>query len=272
MKFILFILILGLVVWLLGRRFERSQMYFPQSELEFTPRDIGLDYRDIELTASDGARIHGWWIPAERSRGSLIFCHGNAGNISHRLESIRVFNELGLNVLIFDYRGFGKSSGRPSEKGTYCDAEAAYDYLTATLQIPPEEIIIFGRSLGGAVAVELARQRKAGALICEAAFTSSEDMGRLMYPYLPVKFFISNKYDSISKVGELSVPKLFIHSREDDVVPFGQGERLYEAAAPPKEFLEIRGSHGEGFLETEEKYRQTLSGFLRKYVPSQDNS
>lgn len=267
MKIILLILILVLAAWMLVRRFERSQMYFPQPELEFTPADIGLAYREAELNTSDGCRLHGWWIPNVRARGSLIFCHGNAGNISHRLESIRVFHQLGLNVLIFDYRGFGRSSGRPSEKGTYLDAVAAYEYLTRDLKIPPEEIVIFGRSLGGAVAVELARRKKAAALICESTFTSAEDMGRFMYPYLPVKFLISNKYDSVSKVGELTLPKLFLHSRRDDVVPYEQGERLYRGAAAPKKFTEILGGHGDGFLETGELYRRTLEEFLAENLP-----
>lgn len=271
MKITAIILLLGIIAllfWFLARRFERSQMYFPQAILEFKPSDIGLSYQDIYLSASDGVRLHGWWIPASPSRGTVLFCHGNAGNISHRLESIRIFNALGLDVFIFDYRGYGNSSGQPSEEGTYRDAEAAYSYLTDELQISPERIIIFGRSLGGAVAVELAQKIKAGALICESLFTSAEDMGRMMYPYLPVKLIISNKYDSISKVGKISIPKLFIHSSEDEMIPFEQGKKLFEASAPPKEFLEIRGSHGDGFRETGERYHQGIRNFLLKYLPA----
>jgi fermentation-respiration switch protein FrsA (DUF1100 family) len=271
MKLFLILIILALGVWWLGRRFERRQMYFPDRVLEFTPAEINLSYRDIYLSTPDRIRIHAWWIPAEEARGSLIFCHGNAGNISHRLESIRIFNELGLNVLIFDYRGYGKSKGSPAEKGTYLDAEAAYDYLVRQLQIPPEEIIVFGRSLGGAVAIELAREKKAAGLICEATFTSAEEMGREIYPFLPVKLLISNKYDSISKVGTIPVPKLFVHSRQDELVPFVQGEKLFRAAAPPKEFLEIRGGHGDGFLETADRYRSFLNEFLQKYLPVRNN-
>ncbi|MDP8213621.1 MAG: alpha/beta hydrolase [Candidatus Euphemobacter frigidus] len=270
MKIIVTILLIGLLVllvWWLARRFERSRMYYPQSELEASPSEIGLDYEDVTLTASDGVRIHGWWIPAGASRGSIIFCHGNAGNISHRLDSIRIFHELGLDVFIYDYRGYGRSGGSPSEEGTYRDATAAYDYLRKARGIPLERIIIFGRSLGGAVAVELAHRRKASLLICESAFTSAVDMGKLLFPYLPVDLLVFDKYDSVSKVESLTLPKLFIHSRKDDLVPFEQGRRLYRVAAEPKEFLEIRGNHGEGFLEDESIYCRAIDAFLGRYLP-----
>ena len=260
---ILSLLVAGvLLVWFLIRKFERSQMYFPEAVLETIPSAIGLDYDDLFLTTSDGVRIHGWWIPADKSRGALLFCHGNAGNISHRLESIRIFHRMGLDLFIFDYRGYGRSEGAPSEEGTYRDAAAAYDYLHRTRGIAPERIIIFGRSLGGAVAVELAKEKKAGALICEATFTSAVDMGKLIFPFLPVGLLIFDRYDAVSKVGELRLPKLFIHSRDDELVPFEQGERLFQAAADPKEFLEIRGSHGGGFLENESAYCRAINGFL----------
>ncbi len=253
----------GVLAWFLIRRFERSMIYYPDPNLEVSPSAIGLAYEDATITASDEVRIHGWWIPAEVNRGTILFCHGNSGNISHRLESIRIFHQLDLNVFIFDYRGYGKSSGSPSEEGTYLDAAAAYDYLREYREISPGKIIIFGRSLGGAVAIELTEDREAGALICESTFTSAVDMGKLVFPYLPAGLLVFDKYDSISRVEDLSLPKLFIHSREDDLIPFAQGERLYQAAAPPKEFLEIRGGHNEGFLESEEIYRKSIDGFLR---------
>jgi len=252
----------GVLAWLLIQRFERSVIYYPDPNLEVSPSAIGLAYEDVTITASDEVRIHGWWIPAKVNRGTILFCHGNAGNISHRLESIRIFHQLDLNVFIFDYRGFGKSSGRPSEEGTYRDAAAAYDYLREYREISPGKIIIFGRSLGGAVAIKLAGEEEAGALICESTFTSAVDMGKLVFPYLPAALLVFDKYDSISRVGQLLLPKLFIHSREDELVPFEQGERLYRTAAPPKEFLEIQGGHNGGFLESEEIYRKAIDGFL----------
>jgi uncharacterized protein len=256
------IIIAGVLAWFLVRRFERSMIYHPDPNLEVSPAAIGLAYNDVTLTTSDGTQIHGWWIPAENSRSTILFCHGNAGNISHRLESILLFHQLDLSVFIFDYRGYGKSAGSPSEEGTYRDAAAAYNYLREYREISPGKIIIFGRSLGGAVAIELAVEKEAAALICESSFTSAVDMGKLIFPYLPVNLLGFDKYDSISKVGKLSLPKLFIHSREDDIIPFGQGERLYRAAAPPKEFLEIRGGHNEGFLDSEEIYRKAIDDFL----------
>jgi len=256
----------GLLVWFLIRKLERSHMYYPRSEIEASPSEIGLAYQDIFLTTSDGVRIHGWWIPADTSRSTILFCHGNAGNISHRLASILIFHQLGLNVFIFDYRGYGKSTGSPSEKGTYRDAAAAYDYLRKKRGIIPGKIIIFGRSLGGAVAVELAGEKEAGGLICESAFTSAVDMGKNIFPFLPADLLVFDKYDSISRVGRLSLPKLFIHSREDNLIPFEHGERLYRAASPPKDFLEIRGDHNEGFLISEEIYRKTIDNFLTRII------
>jgi len=257
------IIIGGFLAWLLIRRFERSVIYYPDPDLEVSPSAIGLAYEDVTLTASDGVRIHGWWIPAGNSRGTILFCHGNAGNIGHRLESIRIFHQLDLNVFIFDYRGYGKSNGSPSEEGTYRDAAAAYDYLREYREISPGKIIIFGRSLGGAVTIELAGEKEACALICESTFTSAVDMGKLIFPYLPADLLVFDRYDSISKVGELSLPKLFIHSREDEIIPFKHGERLYRAASHPKEFLEIRGGHNEGFLESEEVYLKAIGDFLK---------
>ena len=258
------IIIAGVLAWPLVRRFERSMIYHPDPNLEVSPAAIGLAYEDVTITASDGVRIHGWWIPTEDSRGTILFCHGNAGNISHRLESILIFHQLDLSVFIFDYRGYGKSAGSPSEEGTYRDAAAAYNYLREYREISPGKIIIFGRSLGGAVAIKLAGEEEAGALICESSFTSAVDMGRLLFPYLPVDLLVFDRYDSISRVGELSLPKLFIHSRGDEIIPFGHGERLYRAAAPPKEFLEIRGGHNEGFLESEDIYREIIDDFLKE--------
>ena len=274
MKTILIICLVAaalLIIRLLVRKFERHQMYYPIRDLEATPDLAGMDYEEVEATAEDGVRIHGWWIPASAGRATVLFCHGNAGNISHRLESIAVFRRLGMNVLIFDYRGYGRSEGSPDERGTYRDAEAAYRYLREDLGIRAERIVIFGRSLGGAVAIELARSINAEAsspqaagLIAEATFTSAVEMGKLIYPFLPVGLLVRNKYDSISKVGRLGLPILFIHSPEDDLVPYEHGLALFRAAAEPKEFLRITGGHGDGFLAAGPAYEEGLDSFLRK--------
>ena len=271
-KIVLISILLGGGIFVFLRWFERSRLYYPRREMEADPSAVELDFKDIAFTAADGVRLHGWWIPAEKSRGTLLFCHGNAGNISDRLESIRVLNQLGLNVFIFDYRGYGKSAGSPSEKGTYLDAEAAYDYLTGRLRINPQRLVIMGRSLGGAVAIQLAREKKAAALICEAAFTSVEELGRHFYPYLPVKLFLFDRYDSLSKVGKLSLPQLYVHSRDDDLIPFRQGKQLYEAAAEPKRFLVISGGHAQGLEDAPDEYIPALNAFLSKAVSGERKS
>lgn len=262
---LLIILVLAALpaLWLLLRTFERHQMYYPTRPLEATPDQAGMEYEDLHLTASDGVRLHGWWVPAEADRGTVLFCHGNAGNISHRLDSVAVFHRLGLNVLIFDYRGFGHSEGTPDEEGTYRDAEAAYRYLREERGIGPDRIVIFGRSLGGAVAIELAGRVEAAGLIGESTFTSTVEMGKLIYPFLPIRLMVRNRYDSLSKVGNLKLPALFIHSPDDELVPFDHGRRLYLAAAAPKEFLSLRGGHGDGFLVTGPAYPEGIDSFLR---------
>lgn len=255
----------GLVLWVLIRRFERAQIYYPAAELETTPAAAGLAYEDVYLTTSDRLRLHGWWVPAAEQAPAVIFCHGNAGNISHRLDLITIFHRLGLNLFIFDYRGFGRSEGRPDEKGTYLDAEAAWVHLRDR-GIAPEKIVIFGRSLGGAVAIELAGRRPAGALIVESTFTSTVDMGKLIFPFLPVGLIVTHRYDSLSKVGGLDLPQLFIHSRDDELVPFEMGKRLYRGAAEPKEFFAISGSHNDGYLVSEPAYSEAIAAFLENHL------
>jgi fermentation-respiration switch protein FrsA (DUF1100 family) len=256
--------------------FERFNLYFPTRTLEATPREIGLAYEDVWLTAADGISIHGWFIPASvplsgtpggrpapGSRRGILFFHGNAGNISHRLQTIEIFHALGLNTLIIDYRGYGKSGGRPSEKGIYLDADAAYRYMSARDGIDPDSLIAFGRSLGGAVAIELATTRKLSALIVESAFTSTADIGREVLPFLPVRLLVTQRYDSIRKVKSITIPKLFIHARDDEIIPFSHGRRLFEAAAEPKRFAELRGGHNDAFMLPENDYPHILRQFLK---------
>ena len=246
---------------------QGSMLYFPIKEIGETPRDIGLGYQDLTLRTKDGVEISAWYIPAEHARGVLLFCHGNAGNISHRLDSIKIFHDLGLGVLIFDYRGYGKSKGAPDEEGTYRDAEAAWDYLAGVLHVKPERIVLFGRSLGSGVAAEVALRKRAGALIMESAFTSVPDLGKKFFPHLPVRLISRYHYDSIGKVTRITIPKLFIHSPNDEIVPYEQGVKLFETARGPKEFLKISGGHNEGFLISGSAYVNGLNDFISKYLP-----
>jgi len=246
--------------------FQSKMVFMPTQEIVSSPKDIGLEYEDITFPASDLVNLHGWFIPSDKERGVLLFCHGNHGNISYRLESIALFNRLGLSVFIFDYRGYGQSEGSPSEKGIYIDASSAWKYLTRTRKIKSDKIIVFGRSLGGAVAVNLANDIYPGALIVESSFTSAVDMAKIMYPYLPVSPIVRFKLNSIEKILNINCPVLVIHSPEDDIIPYWMGKKIYENAPQPKTFLEIEGDHNEGFLTSGEKYTSGIKQFLSKHL------
>lgn len=260
-------LVLGYILLVAVAYFMQTGMvYYPDREITLTPRDIGLHFEELTLTTKDNVSISAWYIPAESQRGVVLFCHGNAGNISDRLDSIRIFHDLNLSVLIFDYRGYGKSTGSPTEEGTYIDAESAWDYLVHVRNISPEKIILFGRSLGSAVAAETALRRKAGAVIIESGFTSAPDLGQKIFPYLPVKAISRFQYSTKDKVSRISIPKLFIHSRQDEIIPFEQGEKLFDNASGPKEFLQIQGGHNEGFFLSGESYINGLESFISKHL------
>lgn len=251
------------LLWLGLRWFERANLYFPQKSLEGGPGSFNLHFEDLSLVARDGTTLHGWFVPLKPESPVVIFCHGNGGNISHRLDKLMTLRHAGASVLMFDYRGYGKSRGRPDEEGLYQDAEAAYDWLVNAKKIPPQKIIAHGESLGGAVALELTRRKEAAGLILESTFTSIVDMGREVYPFLPVKFLAHSRYDNLSKIGKVSCPILIMHSPQDDIVPFAMGRRLYEAAPEPKTFFEMRGSHNEGFLDIGRAYGEALARFLK---------
>ncbi len=259
---------IGLYVALvaLAYLFQERLLYFPLRGLSATPATIGLAYETVSIKTEDGVQISGWFIPAERARGTLLFFHGNAGNISHRLDSIAVFHRLGLNTLIIDYRGYGQSQGKPSEQGTYLDAAAAWRYLVEERQIPPWEIIIFGRSLGGAVAAWLVHTHPPRALILESTFTSVPDVAAQAYPFLPVRQLGRIQYNTLERLPEIEVPLLIVHSPDDNVIPYSHGQKLFAAANQPKEFLEIRGGHNDGFIISAQTYEAKFEAFISKYV------
>ncbi|MEX2353047.1 MAG: alpha/beta hydrolase, partial [Gammaproteobacteria bacterium] len=224
-----------------------------------------LDYEEVTLSTTDNVSIHGWYLPHPQARATLLFLHGNGGNISHRLEKLRIYHDLGLSVLIIDYRGYGQSGGKPSESGTYLDAEAAWRYLVETRGIPPQAIIVYGESLGAAMATWLSSRYPPGAVILESSFTSIEDMGRHYYPYLPVKLLTRIKYPVLERLQETRCPVLIIHSPEDDIVPYSQGRALFRAANEPKSFLEIQGDHNSGFYQSGNLYRDGLQQFINSW-------
>ncbi len=247
--------------------FQDRLLYFPSSEMIGTPALAGLEFEEVYFQAGDGTALHGWYVPAPEARATLLFCHGNGGNISHRLESILIFHRLGLNVFIFDYRGYGLSSGRPSEQGTEQDALAAWHWLTGEKQVKSEKLLIFGRSLGGAIAAGLACGRAAAGLVLESSFTSYCDIGRHHYPWLPVRLIARYRYATIEKMSGLGMPVLVVHSPDDDLVPFRHGRALYDACIGQKYFLEISGGHNDGFLLSGDTYVQGLDRFVTLVVP-----
>lgn len=260
--FLLFLCYIAIVVLVFF--FQGRMVYYPIRKISYFPSDIGLSYREVILKTSDGVRICGWLIGDDRDRDVVLFCHGNAGNISHRLDTFAIFHRLGLNTFIFDYRGYGGSGGKPTEAGTYLDVEAAWQYLVEKEQIPPERIILFGRSLGGAAAAHLAAKAKvkAKALILESTFTSVPDLGADLYPFLPVRLLSRFQYNTGALLPGITLPVLVIHSPADEMIPFSHGRALYEAANKPKKFLEISGSHNEGFLSPGGIYIDGLKKFL----------
>lgn len=249
---------------------QSKLLYFPTKGIDATPADVGLAFDDLTLTTSDGVAIAAWYIPHEDATGSVIFCHGNAGNLSGRLHSFTLFHRMGVNVLAFDYRGFGRSDGKPSEIGTYEDAEAAWRYLIDTRGESPDRVVLFGRSLGGAVAIELATRHTPAALIVESTFTNIVDMGRLHFPLLPVRWIVTYRYDSIEKVPHLTCPKLFLHGRDDTLIPFDNGRKLFAAAAAPKEFVETPGNHNEAGFTYSPEFTRRLAEFIAAVLPPSD--
>lgn len=252
---------LSLLLFLFQSRF----IYFPLRQIEATPAILGLTYEAVQFEAEDGVKLSGWFIPAEEASRIVLFFHGNAGNISHRLESIALFHRLGLSVFIIDYRGYGQSEGSPSESETYLDAAAAWRYLVEERGSEPEQIIIFGRSLGGAVATWLAHNHPPKALIIESTFTSVPDMGAGQYPFLPVRLLARIQYNSLERIPQINVPILIVHSPEDEIIPYSHGQQLFQAANEPKTFLQLRGGHNEGFIISGQPYEEGLKSFIEKY-------
>jgi hypothetical protein len=238
----------------------------PSRVVERLPSAVGLPYESVDLLTSDNIRLDGWFIPAPENRGVILFCHGNAGNISHRLESLLLFHKLGFSTLIFDYRGYGRSQGRPSEAGTYLDVKAAWNYLIEERSIAPSRIVLFGRSLGAAVATHQATVDTPGALIVESSFTSVPDLAAELYPFLPVRWLTRFNYNVYRQLQMVSCPVLVVHSRDDEIIPFKHGQVLFKTANEPKQFLELRGGHNDGFLLAGKAYTQELDRFLSAWI------
>jgi fermentation-respiration switch protein FrsA (DUF1100 family) len=247
----------GLVA-LLGLAYFRQEslIFFPDRHVRFTPADLGMAFGDVRLETSDGVTLAAWWVPAPQGRGALIFSHGNAGNMGDRVGKLRLFHDLGLSVLAFDYRGYGASQGKPSEDGTAHDMDAAVAHVRDSRGVPLDRTVFYGESLGGAVVIEAATRFPPAALVAESTFTSARAMARRHYPFVPPAL-VRVGYDSLSRVRRLACPTLFLHGPADTIVPFEMGEALFRAAPEPKRFAALVGDHNSGgILESPEACRK----------------
>ncbi len=247
---------------------EKGIVFFPDPVLVGTPADYGLEYEEVWFTAADGVRLHGWWLPRPGAP-TLIWFHGNGGNISHRIDGLKLLHDVTqVQVFIFDYREYGKSEGSINREGTYMDTAAAYRYVTRTRQVPPSEVVLFGRSLGSALAVDLAVREPSRCLIIGSAFTSSNDMAKLLVPFLPFlrDWRPSIPYDNLGKIGRVQVPILIVHGDQDEIIPVSMGLRLFEAAPEPKELYIIPGAHhNDTFFVGGRPYLEKMREFIRKW-------
>lgn len=237
-------------------------LYNPVRDVVYTPEELGLEFEDVFFKSADGVRLNGWYVPSDRPGFTVLFCHGNGGNIMHRLDSIEMFHQMGLGCFVFDYRGYGKSGGVPEEEGTYRDAQAAYKWLTDKKAVPADQIIILGRSLGGSIAAHLAANVDTAGLVVESAFTSYADIGRKFYPYLPVRWFARFNYSTVDYIKNVHCPVLLIYSRTDELIPFEFGLEIYEVAKEPKDLVELFGSHNDFFLVSSEAYKKAWLAWL----------
>jgi uncharacterized protein len=256
-----------------GCGLEKSSIYFPDRGITTLPSDVGLAYENLYLTTEDGVRINAWYVPRPGSDTMILWFHGNAGNLSSRVESVLLFHRnLEANILILDYRQYGKSEGRISEAGTYLDATAAFDYLAERAGVDQGRLIVFGQSLGSAVAVELATRRRVSGLILEAPFTSIRDMARSSVPWLPLGPLLSIRYDSLSKIGRIGAPLLVLHGNRDRVVPYDQGRRIYDAAPDPKVFYTIPGAgHNDTLAVGGRAYFDAIRTFITDLPDAEGN-
>jgi fermentation-respiration switch protein FrsA (DUF1100 family) len=257
------IVIIVLIIFYLNgyAKYLETHVFWPHKELEKTPEEFRLDYEDVFLEKEDGKVLHGWFLPDNNARYTLLFCHGNAGNISDRLHRLKILKKLGTNILIFDYSGFGNSDGEPSEKRVYEDATIAYKYLTDVKGINPSNIIAYGVSIGTSVAINLCSRVPCSGIILEEGFSSGRDVARHYHPVMPYYIFV-NAYDSLAKIKKVKIPKLFFHSLDDKTIPLYMGKKLYDAAPEPKEFIEINGDHNNTFFKSQNTYIDAMREFI----------
>ena len=240
--------------------YQKNLIFFPSKDNLEIPK--GMDIEEVFFMTDDSIRLHAWHLNND-SKKTVLFFHGNAGNLSHRRGQLEIFNKLKLNALIFDYRGYGKSEGViKKESDLYLDAQSAFNYLVSKKGISPQRIILWGRSLGGAIAIHTALNKKPLALIVESSFFSMDEMASKQFPFLPTRLLSRFHFRSNEKIGNINSKILIVHSKDDEMIPFENGRGLYEKAADPKVFLEISGSHNDGFQDSYDVYLRGLESFL----------
>ncbi len=252
------------ILWIGLRWFERKMIFVPMRTMYAHPGTVGLRYESLWLTASDGVRLRAWWIPGPSEESPAMLClHGNAGNISTRTDKMKIFHEAGAAQLWVDWRGYGESGGWPSEAGLYRDALAGWTWLTTVKAVPTTRLAIYGESLGCGPAVELAGRASAGGLILDGGFTSIADMGRFVLPWFPVRLLARISFDNLAKLPKVLIPTLFLHSPDDEIIPYDMAKRnLVASGAAKKTLIDLKGSHNEGFLDKGPAYGAAIKSFL----------
>ena len=260
---------------LLRNRLQQSQTFVPEKYPTglWQPESFGINAEDVFFSAADDTSLHAWWMPVRRARGTVLYCHGNSGNITNRIGVFRFLHRIKLNVLAFDYRGYGRSEGTPTESGVFLDAQAAYDELVGSIGEREERILIFGHSLGGAVAIDCALHRPAAGLVAQSTFTHLRDMARVRFPRMPLHLVTSNHFRSLDKVPRLNLPKLFIHGTADETIPHALGELLYERAADPKEWYSVpHAGHNDVYRFGGLRYLWRMVSFSRRCLKAAKKS
>jgi hypothetical protein len=258
------LLLVAALLWIGLRFFERAMVFVPSRERIAHPGTVGLPYETLTLVASDGVRLRAWWIPGPSPEAPVMLClHGNGGNLSHRTDKMRLFHDAGAAQLWLDWRGYGESGGTPNEPGLYRDALAGWAWLNAVRAVPPGRLILYGESLGNGPAIELATRVAAAGLIVDSGFTSLMDMGRIVLPsWFPLRL-TSLRFDNLARLPRVAIPTLFLHSPQDDIIPYEMALRnLGASGAAKKRLVDLKGSHNEGFLAAGPAYGAAIKAFL----------